>query len=62
MSGPSSSPRGERAPKPGARWSTEVGQPGEAFDEDPAAWADTDDYPPPPPANRATRRAARRKR
>ncbi|MCX4450648.1 hypothetical protein [Streptomyces sp. NBC_01789] len=54
MTGPSSSPRGEHAPRPGVTWvTTTVGWNGEQLADD--------DTPPPPRPNRATRRAARRK-
>jgi hypothetical protein len=59
VSGPSSTPRGEHAPRPGVTWVTStVGWSGEQLVDD--------DAPDPTPPNRATRRAlkraARRKR
>ena len=54
MTGPSSSPRGEHAPRPGVTWSTTtVGTTGEQLVDDDA----TDPRP-----NRATRRALARAR
>lgn len=53
MTGPSNSPRGEHAPKPGARWETELRTTGEQLIPDDA---------PDPRPNRATRRAARRRK
>jgi len=53
MTGPSSSPRGEHAGKPGARWETELRTTGEQLIPDDA---------PDPRPNRATRRAARRRK
>ncbi|MEV6696269.1 hypothetical protein AB0M68_03775 [Streptomyces sp. NPDC051453] len=53
MSGPSSSPRGERAGRPGARWETELRSSGEQLIPDDA---------PDPRPNRQTRRAARRRK
>ncbi|GES27855.1 hypothetical protein AB0G60_02965 [Streptomyces angustmyceticus] len=53
MTAPSSSPRGERVGKPGARWETELRWTGEQIV--------ADDRPEPRP-NRATRRAAARAR
>ena len=53
MTGPSSSPRGEHAGKPGARWETELRTAGEQLIPDDA---------PDPQPNRATRRAARRRK
>lgn len=53
MTGPSSSPRGEKASKPGARWETELRWTGEQVIPDEA---------PDPTPNRATRRAARRRK
>ncbi|MFE7754292.1 hypothetical protein [Streptomyces sp. NPDC057429] len=52
MSGPSSTPRGEHTPRPGARWETALRLGGEQL---------ADDHTPTPRPNRATRRAARRK-
>lgn len=50
MSGPTSTPRGEHAPRPGVTWqTTTVGMTGEQVVPDDA---------PAPRANRATRRAA----
>lgn len=57
MTGPSSAPRGERAPRPGVTWQTELARTEHVID---------DDAPDPAPPNRATRRAlaraARRKK
>lgn len=54
MTGPSSSPRGEHAPRPGITWATTLGTTGEQL---------VDDDAPAPRLNRATRRAlARRKK
>ncbi|MGW2920348.1 hypothetical protein ACWDBF_21155 [Streptomyces angustmyceticus] len=53
MTAPSSSPRGERASKPGVRWQTELRWTGEQIA--------TDGQPEPRP-NRAARRAAARAR
>lgn len=50
MSGPSSTPRGERAPRPGITWQTELVRTEHVVD---------DDAPDPTP-NRATRRAIQR--
>ena len=52
MTAPSSSPRGERAGRPGARWETELRSTGEQVIPDDA---------PTPRPNRASRRAARRR-
>lgn len=52
MSRPSSTPRGERAGRPGARWETELCSLGEQH---------VPDDQPQPRANRAARRAARKK-
>jgi hypothetical protein len=52
MTGPSSSPRGERAPRPGTTWDTTLHHGGEHL------LPDGDE---PPRANRAARRAARRR-
>jgi hypothetical protein len=51
MTGPSSAPRGERAPRPGVAWQTELVRTEQLVD---------DDTPDPNPPNRATRRAAAR--
>jgi hypothetical protein len=53
VTGPSSSPRGERAGTPGANWETELRWSGEQIipDDDPG-----------PRPNRKTRRAARRRK
>ncbi|MHC3392067.1 hypothetical protein ACLQ2E_21770 [Streptomyces lavendulocolor] len=51
MTGPSSTPRGERAGRPGSRWETELRTTGEQHVPDDAE---------PPRPNRATRRAAAR--
>jgi hypothetical protein len=57
VSGPSSTPRGEHAPRPGATWETALVRVEQLVD---------DDAPDPAPPNGATRRAlkraARRKR
>jgi len=52
MTGPSSTPRGEAAPRPGATWETELVRAEQLVD---------DDAPEPRP-NRATRRALARRR
>lgn len=52
MAQPSSTPRGEHAGRPGARWETELRSFGEQH---------VPDDQPQPRANRATRRAARKK-
>jgi len=51
MTGPSSTPRGERAPAPGALWDAELVRVEQLVD---------DDAPDPPPPNRKTRRAMQR--
>lgn len=53
MTGPSSSPRGERAPRPGVTWTTTVGTTGEQH---------VDDDAPDPRPNRAARRALARQK
>ena len=53
MTGPSSNPNGERAPRPGVTWQTTLGSTGERV---------VADDEPEPRANRATRRAARRRK
>ncbi|MGW3821846.1 hypothetical protein ACWEAF_05930 [Streptomyces sp. NPDC005071] len=53
MTAPSSTPRGEQAARPGARWETELRWTGEQV---------VDDQTPEPQPNRATRRAARRRK
>jgi len=57
VTGPSSAPRGEHAPRPAVTWETELVRVEQLVD---------DDAPEPAPPNRATRRAlkraARRKR
>lgn len=53
MTGPSSNPRGERAPRPGITWQTTLATTGERVIADDA---------PQPRANRATRRALTRRR
>ncbi|MER7151232.1 hypothetical protein [Streptomyces lydicus] len=53
MSAPASSPRGEKAGRPGARWETELRWTGEQI---------VPDDQPEPRVNRATRRAAARAR
>lgn len=52
MSRPSSTPRGEHAGRPGARWETVIQPTGEQH---------VPDGQPQPRANRATRRAARKR-
>ncbi|MFD4968916.1 hypothetical protein [Streptomyces sp. NPDC058424] len=64
MSGPSSTPRGEHSPQPGATWNTQLISLGETIvdlddEESPFGWRD---LPQPPTANRATRRAVARAR
>lgn len=51
MTAPSSTPRGERAGRPGATWDTELVRTEQHID---------DDTPDPAPPNRATRRALKR--
>jgi hypothetical protein len=51
MTGPSSTPRGEHTPRPGALWQTELVRVEQLVD---------DDTPDPAPPNRATRRAMQR--
>lgn len=51
MTGPSSTPRGEHSPRPGATWETELVRVEQLVD---------DDAPAPIPPNRATRRAVKR--
>lgn len=51
MTGPSSIPRGERAPRPGATWQTALVRTEQHVD---------DSTPDPTPPNRATRRAQQR--
>lgn len=53
MTSPSSSPRGERAGRPGAQWGTVLRTTGERV---------IPDDEPTPQANRATRRAAARRK
>ncbi|MFD7705627.1 hypothetical protein [Streptomyces sp. NPDC059786] len=62
MTGPSSTPRGERPGRPGARWNTELVWSGEQVTADGAPECATEDGECPPAPNRATRRAARRRR
>jgi hypothetical protein len=62
VSGPTSSPRGERAGTPGTSWETEIVSLGEVIvdtddGESPFGWRELD---PPATPNRATRRAAAR--
>lgn len=52
MTGPSSAPRGERAPHPGVTWQTELVHTERIVD---------DDAPDPAPPDRKTRRALARK-
>lgn len=51
MTGPTSTPRGERAGRPGITWDTELVRTEQHID---------DDTPDPAPPNRATRRALKR--
>lgn len=51
MTGPTSTPRGERAPRPGVTWQTELTRTEHVID---------DDAPDPAPPNRETRRAMQR--
>ena len=51
MTGPSSTPRPEHTPRPGALWDTELVRVEQLVD---------DDAPDPPPPNRKTRRALQR--
>lgn len=51
MTGPSSTPRGERAGTPGVTWQTELARTEQLI---------ADDAPDPAPPNRATRRAMQR--
>ncbi|MEW2420471.1 hypothetical protein AB0911_07995 [Streptomyces nigra] len=71
MTNPSSTPRGEHAPAPGATWNTELVSLGEVVvdidrGESPFGWSDLDttgpdmNQPVPARPNRETRRAARR--
>lgn len=53
MNGPSTTPRGEHAGRPGARWETQLQPTGEHV---------IADDQPQPRANRAARRAARKER
>lgn len=62
MTGPSGTPRGEHAPRPGVTWERQLVSFGEtvvdlADDESPFGWRE---LPEPPRANRETRRAAAR--
>jgi len=66
VTGPSSTPRGERAPRPGVTWETELVRTETVVDEpDDTSGPDTN-QPLPPRPNRETRRAlaraARRKK
>ncbi|WP_282695473.1 hypothetical protein [Streptomyces sp. CC208A] len=54
MTGPSSTPRGEKVPAPGATWEISAIQPN--------GQQHVPDNAPQPRANRATRRAARRRK
>ncbi|MFC9686840.1 hypothetical protein, partial [Streptomyces sp. NPDC056948] len=61
MTGPSTTPRGEHPPAPGATWNTELVSLGEVVvdsddGESPFGWREL------PKPNRETRRAARRKK
>ncbi|MFD5631613.1 hypothetical protein [Streptomyces sp. NPDC127072] len=63
MTGPSSTPRGERAGTRGTAWEQRLVSLGETVvdldrDESPFGWSELD---PPPHANRRTRRAAARR-
>ena len=51
MTGPTSAPQGEQAPRPGVTWNTGVVRVEQYVD---------DDQPDPAPPNRETRRAAKR--
>lgn len=62
MTGPSSTPRGEHTPRPGAAWDTQLVSLGEVIvdtddGESPFGWRELE---PPPRPNRATRRALAR--
>ncbi|MGX1221968.1 hypothetical protein RKD42_003227 [Streptomyces ambofaciens] len=59
MTGPSSSPRGERVPAPGVTWQTELVRVEQLVDEDDTSGPDMN-QPVPPRPNRATRRALKR--
>lgn len=68
MTGPSSTPRPEHTPRPGATWNTELVGLGEVIvdlddDESPFGWRELPEPPAPSRATRrATARAARRKK
>lgn len=65
MTSPSTTPRGERASRPGARWETVLRSLGEHVVQDrplPDTAGPDMNQPQEPRANRATRRAARQKR
>jgi hypothetical protein len=62
MTGPSSAPRPEHWPRPGAHWERQLASLGETIvdlddDESPFGWRE---LPEPPAVNRETRRAAKR--
>jgi hypothetical protein len=60
MTGPSSSPRGERTPKPGAAWETELVRTETVVDDPDDTRGPDMNLPLPPRPNRATRRALAR--
>jgi len=66
VTGPSSTPRGERAPRPGATWETELVRTETVVDEPDDTSGPDMNQPLPPRPNRETRRAlaraARRKK
>ncbi|NUR03416.1 MAG: hypothetical protein HOY79_44940 [Streptomyces sp.] len=68
MTGPSSAPRPEHSPRPGATWNTQLVSLGEVIvdlddDESPFGWRELPEPPVPSrAARRATARAARRKK
>lgn len=59
MTQPSSTPRGERAPRPGVTWETRLVRNETVVDDTDTAGPDTN-QPLPPQPNRATRRAVKR--
>lgn len=61
MTGPSSSPRGERAGTPGTNWETRLVRTETVIDDDPDSTTTPGmNEPQPPRPNRATRRAMQR--
>lgn len=60
MTGPSSSPRPEHTPQPGATWETALVRTEQVVDDPEATTAPGMNDPLPPRPNRATRRAAAR--